>query len=88
MTSAEAITVATDHSSQCLGMSDDIGTLAAGKLADLLILDGDPLQDVGVLQEPDRRMLVMKGGEIMFGALPPASEPLDRPVSSLSEVAG
>jgi imidazolonepropionase-like amidohydrolase len=88
MSPAEAVTVATNHSSQCLGMADDIGTVAAGKLADLLVLDGDPLEDIGILQKPERRILVMKGGEIMFGELPAASEPLARPLTPLAGIAG
>lgn len=88
MSAAQAVTVATDHSSQCLGMADDIGTLVPGKLADLMVVDGDPLEDVGILQQPERRMLVMKGGRVMFGALPPAGEPSDRSVTPLVGVAG
>ena len=43
-------------------MSDDIGTLAAGKYADLIAVDGDPLDDVTALV---RVRFVMKGGRVI-----------------------
>jgi len=43
-------------------MEKDIGTLEPGKLADLLVVDGDPLADIRVLQDKDRLCLIMQGG--------------------------
>lgn len=43
----------------------ELGTLEAGKLADLIVVDGDPTQDVSVLRDPSRIALVMKDGEIL-----------------------
>jgi imidazolonepropionase-like amidohydrolase len=45
-----------------MGREADLGTLAAGKLADLLILDGDPAVDLGVLETPRE---VIKAGRIL-----------------------
>jgi imidazolonepropionase-like amidohydrolase len=45
-------------------MQDRIGTLAPGKLADLVIVDGDPLRDIAVLQDR-ARLTVMKGGRFV-----------------------
>ena len=42
--------------------ADRIGTLEPGKLADVLVLDADPLSDIRVLQSPSRIAMVMKGG--------------------------
>ena len=42
--------------------ASDIGTLAPGKLADLLVLDGDPTADLGVLESPRQ---VIKGGRML-----------------------
>lgn len=43
--------------------ADRIGTLAAGKLADVLIVDGDPSKDIRLLQMPSKLKMVMKGGK-------------------------
>ena len=53
-----------------MGLEKEIGTLEAGKLADLLVVDGDPLRDVGVLRDHSRIKLVMKGGEAFVNRLP------------------
>jgi imidazolonepropionase-like amidohydrolase len=42
-------------------MQNDVGSIAAGKYADIVAVKGDPLADVGILQKID---FVMKGGEI------------------------
>ena len=42
-------------------MQDRLGTLEPGKLADLVVVDGDPLRDISVLQDR-QRLSVMKGG--------------------------
>ena len=43
------------------------GTLEAGKFADLVVVDGDPVADVAVLQVPTNIRAVMKGGVIYRG---------------------
>ena len=58
----EAIRSATTTAAELLGMSDDIGTLEAGKYADLIAVDGDPLDDVTALV---RVRFVMKGGRVI-----------------------
>ena len=45
-----------------LGMADDIGTLAPGKLADMVVVDGDPLTDITAMQHIHT---VVKGGKIV-----------------------
>jgi len=42
----------------------DLGGVAPGRLADLVVVDGDPLTQIGVLTEPERIVLVMKGGQV------------------------
>ena len=61
-TPLEAITCATRHGAELMRMQDRIGTLTPGKLADLVVVDGDPLQDIAVLQDRTR-LSVMKGGQ-------------------------
>jgi imidazolonepropionase-like amidohydrolase len=46
-TPAEALTAATRISAEAIGMGEQIGTIAVGKIADLVAFDGDPTSDVG-----------------------------------------
>ena len=64
MTPMEAIIAGTGEAAACCGLEGDLGTLEPGKLADVLVVDGNPLSDVTVLQERDRIMLVMKEGSV------------------------
>ncbi|MCC7268754.1 MAG: amidohydrolase family protein [Caulobacteraceae bacterium] len=59
---AEAIKAATVNAADLLGLSGEIGTLEAGKAADLIAVTGDPLADVTVLKQVG---FVMKGGRVM-----------------------
>src|SRR6184192_2484182 len=61
MTPLQAIQTATINDADLLGWSDKIGTLEAGKWADIIAVDGDPLQDVTILQHVK---FVMKGGDV------------------------
>jgi imidazolonepropionase-like amidohydrolase len=63
-TPMEAIVAATRHGAELMRMQDRIGTLVPGKLADLVIVDGDPLRDIAVLQDR-ARLTVMKGGRFV-----------------------
>lgn len=62
MTPADAIRTATVSACELLGVQDR-GAVAAGRLADLIAVDGDPLADVTMLQ---RVVFVMKGGEVVI----------------------
>jgi imidazolonepropionase-like amidohydrolase len=48
-----------------MGWSDRVGSLAPGRFADLVAVDGDPLADVTVLERP---MAVLKSGTVVFDA--------------------
>jgi imidazolonepropionase-like amidohydrolase len=61
MTPAQAIRTATFNSADLIGRSKDVGTIDAGKFADIIAVAGDPLQDVKLLQDVG---FVMKGGVI------------------------
>src|ERR1700677_1872792 len=47
----EVIKWATHNDAELLGMKDDLGTITAGKIADLLVINGDPVADISVLQD-------------------------------------
>ncbi len=64
LTPSQALRAATQWAAQCLGLDGELGTIEPGRLADLIVVDGDPLRDVKVLLEPERIELVMKGGAI------------------------
>ena len=53
---------ATSTPAHVMGMEAELGTVAEGKLADLIAVDGDPLVDISCLEDPARIPLVMKGG--------------------------
>jgi imidazolonepropionase-like amidohydrolase len=64
MTPLEALRAATGWAAECLGREREFGTVEKGKLADLVVVAGDPLADVTILQDPDRIALVLKDGRI------------------------
>src|SRR5262249_1268613 len=70
LTPMQAIVASTATAAECLRLGADTGSLDAGKYADLLVVDGDPLTDPGVLEEADRLLLVMKGGVSAVDRLP------------------
>jgi imidazolonepropionase-like amidohydrolase len=65
----QALRAATGWAAECLGWEHDLGTVEKGKLADLIVVAGDPLSDVTILQNPERIALVLKGGEIAANRL-------------------
>lgn len=61
-TPMEAIVCATKVNSEVLALQDKIGTLEPGKLADLLIVKGDPLKDIRILRDKTNIVTILKGG--------------------------
>jgi len=64
LTPMQAVQAATGWAAECLGWQQEVGTIEAGKLADLVAVDGDPLLDITCLQHAARIKLVCKGGRI------------------------
>lgn len=61
-TPVEALSAATKLGGELMGL--DVGQVKQGYLADLLLIDGDPTQDVSILQDKDRIRMIMKGGQL------------------------
>ena len=76
MTPMQALVASTRSAAELLRLDDQLGTVAPGKLADLLIVDGDPLADVRVLEDRDRLALIVKGGAPVCGRLEPVARPV------------
>ena len=77
LTPYEALRAATLHGAEMIGVAEDIGTITPGKLADLVVLDADPLADI---RRSDDIVYVVKNGEVFAGdtldRVWPVSEPL------------
>jgi imidazolonepropionase-like amidohydrolase len=68
-TPMETLVCATRNGARIMGRADDLGTLEPGKLADLLVVDGDVIADIAVLQDRSRLLAVMQGGIVKAGRL-------------------
>jgi imidazolonepropionase-like amidohydrolase len=71
----EALTAATATGAAALGLGDVLGTVEPGKIADLMVVDGDPLADPAVLRRRERIWLVLQLGEPVAGAALEAALP-------------
>ncbi len=65
----ETIRSATKTGAEIMGCQDQFGTLEAGKLADVLVVDGDVLADISLLEQRDRFIAVLQGGIVKAGQL-------------------
>jgi imidazolonepropionase-like amidohydrolase len=65
----EAIVAATGSAAELCGLGGETGTVEPGKAADLLLLEGDPLQDITLLRNHGRIRAVLKAGEVVTGTL-------------------
>jgi imidazolonepropionase-like amidohydrolase len=70
MTPMQSIVASTSMAANLLGMGDSLGTIAAGRLADLILVEGDPLKDLAALADPTRVKLVMKDGALYKSPAP------------------
>jgi imidazolonepropionase-like amidohydrolase len=63
----EAIKAGTGSAARVLGLDNELGTVAEGKVADLVMVEGNPLDDIDVLLDPEAICLVMQKGKIVKG---------------------
>tara|TARA_E500000305_G_scaffold27473_1_gene20967 strand:+ start:6039 stop:7313 length:1275 start_codon:yes stop_codon:yes gene_type:complete len=76
MSPMEALMSATKLGGEIMGMPDELGLVREGFLADILLVDGDPLKDIAVLQDQSKLQVIMKDGGLykntakILGALP------------------
>jgi imidazolonepropionase-like amidohydrolase len=68
----DVIRWATVHGAGLLGRQGDLGTIEPGRLADLIVVNGDPLTDITVLGDPSNVLAVYKGGVAHVDRLQPA----------------
>jgi imidazolonepropionase-like amidohydrolase len=71
----DVIRCATKTGAEILGRENEIGTLEAGKLADVLVVDGDVLADIAILEDRRRILAVLQGGVLKAGRLISQAQP-------------
>jgi imidazolonepropionase-like amidohydrolase len=70
LSTAEALMATTRVAAQAIGIDDRAGTLEVGKWADVILVRGEPLADIGVLQQAEHISCVIKAGRVVKGAAP------------------
>lgn len=63
MTPMQAIVAGTKTSAELCGIDHIVGTVEAGKIADIVVVEGDPLADITAVADPNKILLVMTGGK-------------------------
>ena len=59
----DTLIATTKTNAELLGIGAETGTIEPGKRADLLVVDGDPLADIAVLEHPDKLMAIVQAGQ-------------------------
>lgn len=65
----DVIRWATKHGPEFMGLGDETGTIEEGKLADLLVVDGDPSEDIKLLGDRDKLLAIMQAGQFTSSSL-------------------
>jgi imidazolonepropionase-like amidohydrolase len=70
----DAILTATRNAARAIKLGDELGTIEAGKLADVIAVNGDPIADIACLQDKKKIQLVMKEGRVYADRRPGKSK--------------
>ncbi len=62
----EALMAATKIGAEVMGQIDQLGTVESGKLADILVINGNPLDDIRLLQNSNAIKMIIKNGDIVL----------------------
>jgi imidazolonepropionase-like amidohydrolase len=76
-TPMQAIRAATSVGADAIGLGHSVGRLQPGRLADMLVVAGNPFEDVSILRDPGRIERIYKGGRLVAGALAPRRTELE-----------
>lgn len=82
LSNMEAIVAGTYNAARVVGVEDTLGSVEQGKIADLIVMDGNPLDNINVLQDSTRIMLIIKEGRVVYVAgtdSPPPRREFPRP---------
>jgi imidazolonepropionase-like amidohydrolase len=69
LTGMAGLVAATSGSAEACGLAGEVGVVAAGAAADLLVVDGDPVAEPRLLLDPERIRLVLQAGERVAGTM-------------------
>jgi len=65
MSPMDAIVAATKNAAEAIGIGERVGTLEEGKLADVILVDGNPLDDISIFYDKNRIKMVIREGEFV-----------------------
>ena len=63
-TLSEAMVCATKYGGEIMGMGDELGQVKEGFIADLLLVNGDPLKDLAMMVDENNLLVIMKDGQL------------------------
>jgi imidazolonepropionase-like amidohydrolase len=78
MASLDAIRAGTLDAARLLGVDERLGSLETGKTADFVVVDGDPVRDIGILGRPESVVLVAQAGQVRKNTANTRGNPLFR----------
>ena len=84
----EAIVANTSRNARLVGLEGEVGVIAPGKLADIVIWNSDPIADITVLQRPDEISTIIKDGRLIDRWARGFRQLLDEPPRARTSLSG